>query len=71
MIFGASNAKRPWKPEEDEQLRKMADAGRSILIIAHTLKRTGKAVRSRASILKASIGRNKGAKTMVNKRPLR
>jgi hypothetical protein len=55
MIFGARNAKRPWKPEEDEQLRNMAEAGKSIFIIALKLKRTVSAVRGRASILKASI----------------
>src|SRR6266566_9595274 len=27
MILGARNAKYPWKPEEDQQLREMAGAG--------------------------------------------
>jgi hypothetical protein len=55
MIFGARNANRPWKPDEDEQVRKMAEAGKSIFAIALKLKRTVSAVRDRASILKTSI----------------
>jgi hypothetical protein len=59
MMFGARNAKRPWTPEEDEQLRKMAAAGKNIFVIALKLKRTVSAVRARASILKAPIHGNK------------
>jgi hypothetical protein len=55
MMFGARNAKRPWTPEEDKQLRETAKAGKSIFIIAHTLRRTVQAVRARASLLKAPI----------------
>jgi DNA-binding NarL/FixJ family response regulator len=45
MIPGARNAKRPWEPQEEQQLREMAEAGKSITVIALRLKRTVTAVR--------------------------
>ena len=49
--------KRPWKPEEDGQLREMAEAGKNITMIALRLKRTVTAVRGRLGILKVSLGK--------------
>ena len=60
MILGARNAKYPRKPEEDQQLREMAGAGKSVVVIALKLKRTVTAVRARASILKLPIQGGKG-----------
>jgi hypothetical protein len=47
--------KRPWEPEEEKQLREMAEAGKAITMIALRLKRTVTAVRGRLSILKVSL----------------
>jgi hypothetical protein len=47
--------KRPWEPEEEKQLREMAEAGKTITMIALRLKRTVTAVRGRLSILKVSL----------------
>ncbi len=55
MIPGARNAKRPWEPQEEQQLREMAEAGKSITVIALRLKRTVTAVRGRLSILKVFL----------------
>ena len=49
--------KRPWEPEEDNQLREMVEAGKTITMISLTLKRTVTAVRGRLGILKVSLGR--------------
>jgi hypothetical protein len=51
--------RRPWKLEDDAQLRQMAGAGKSILMIAHQLKRTVMAVRGRASIIGVPIRQGK------------
>src|SRR6266481_1177951 len=56
--------KRPWEPEEDNQLREMVEAGKTITIISLRLKRTVTAVRGRLGILKVSLGR-------VGRRPKR
>jgi hypothetical protein len=56
MIPGRKYARhRPWKPEEEKQLREMAEAGKTITMIALRLKRTVTAVRGRLSILKVSL----------------
>ncbi len=47
--------KRPWEPEEEKQLREMAEAGKTITMIALRLKRTVTADRGRLSILKVSL----------------
>ena len=47
--------KRPWEPEEDNQLREMVEAGKTITIISLRLKRTVTAVRGRLGILKVSL----------------
>jgi len=54
MILSRKYAKRPWEPEEEKQLREMAEAGKTITMIALRLKRTVTAVRGRLSILKVS-----------------
>ena len=53
MILRKKNAR--WEPEEEKQLREMAEAGKPITIIALKLKRTITAVRGRMSILKISL----------------
>ena len=55
MIPRKKSARRPWEPEEEKQLREMAEAGKTITIIALKLKRTVIAVRGRLSILKISL----------------
>jgi len=49
--------KRPWEPEEDNQLREMVEAGKTITIISLRLKRTVTAVRGRLGFLKVSLGK--------------
>ena len=56
--------KRRWEPEEDNQLREMVEAGKTITMISLRLKRTVTAVRGRLGILKVSLGR-------VGRRPKR
>jgi hypothetical protein len=55
MILSKKNARRPWEPGEEKQLREMAEAGKTITLIALRLKRTVTAVRGRLSILKVSL----------------
>jgi hypothetical protein len=55
MIPSKKNARRPWEPEEEKQLREMAEAGKTITMMALKLKRTVIAVRGRLSILKISL----------------
>ena len=55
MIPSKKNARRPWDPEEEKQLREMAEAGKSIIMMALRLKRTITAVRGRLGILKISL----------------
>jgi hypothetical protein len=55
MILPKKNARRPWEPEEEKQLREMAEAGKTITMISLRLKRTVTAVRGRLSILKISL----------------
>ena len=55
MILRKKNARRPWEPEEEKQLREMAEAGKTITIISLKLKRTVTAVRDRLGILKVSL----------------
>ena len=57
MIPRKKNARRPWEPEEEKQLREMVEAGKTITIIALRLKRTVTAVRGRLGILKVSLGK--------------
>jgi hypothetical protein len=49
--------KRPWQPEEDNQLREMVGAGKTITMISLRLKRTVTAVRGRLGILKVPLGK--------------
>ena len=55
MILPMKYGKRPWEPEEDNQLREMVEAGKTITIISLKLKRTITAVRGRLGILKVSL----------------
>jgi DNA-binding NarL/FixJ family response regulator len=52
---GGQNAKRPWEPEEEQQLRQMVEAGKSVTLISLRLKRTEMAVRQRLTVLKISL----------------
>ena len=52
MIRGAQNAQRIWDPEQDRQLREMAEAGKSVTMMALRLKRTEMALRQRLHTLK-------------------
>ena len=52
---GGQNAKRPWEPEEEQQLRQMVEAGKSVTLISFRLKRTEMAVRHRLTVLKISL----------------
>jgi hypothetical protein len=49
--------KRPWRPDEERQLREMVEAGKTITSISLRLKRTITAVRGRLGVLKVSLGR--------------
>jgi hypothetical protein len=72
MIPRKKNARRPWEPEEEKQLRDMVEAGKTITMIALRLKRTVTAVRGRLGILKVSlkVGRPKeNPPPSVNPRP--
>jgi hypothetical protein len=48
-------ARRAWEPEEEQQLRQMAEAGKRVTIMALRLKRTTMAVRQRLHILKIHL----------------
>jgi hypothetical protein len=51
MIKGARNAKRPWGPDEDKQLRELVEAGKSVTLMALRHRRTEEAIRQRLHIL--------------------
>ena len=55
MSLSRKYARRPWDPEDEKQLREMAEAGKTITMIALRLKRTVTAVRGRLGILKVSL----------------
>jgi hypothetical protein len=59
MIRGAQNAQRIWEPEQDRQLREMAEAGKSVTMMALRLKRTEMALRQRLYTLKIHLRDNK------------
>ena len=59
------NLKRPWTPEEDELLRKLAEANASPALMAAKLMRSMMAVRAHASVLKISL--RKVSKSRANK----
>jgi len=48
---------RNWTPEEDNRLRRLVEAGRSIEFVAAELKRSAKAVEGRAYALRISLKR--------------
>ena len=48
-----------WTPEEDDRLRMLVEAGKPIEFIAAELKRSAKAVKGRAYILRISLKRVK------------
>jgi hypothetical protein len=58
----AALARTPWTSEEDNRLRRFLGAGEPIEIVAAELKRSVKAVNSRAYVLRISLKR-------VNLRP--
>ena len=48
-----------WKPADDEQLRTLAGAGESCLMISQLLKRTPSAVRKRAELIKIKLAHSR------------
>jgi hypothetical protein len=67
MIFGAQNARRTWEPQHDQQLREMAEAGKSVTMMALRLKRTEMALRQRLHTLQIHLRDNKRASSRLNK----
>ena len=59
MILGAQNAQRIWDPEQDRQLREMAEAGKSVTMMALRLKRTEMALRQRLHTLQIHLRDNR------------
>jgi hypothetical protein len=55
MTTVLKKANSRWKPEEEEQLRKLIESGVSAHDIAATLERTTSAVKGRANLLGISI----------------
>jgi hypothetical protein len=55
----AALARTFWTPEEDNRLRMLLGAGKPIEIVATELKRSAKAVKGRAYILRISLKRVK------------
>jgi hypothetical protein len=49
----------PWSPAEDEQLRKLALSGLSLLEIAARMERTKSSVRARALKMNIAIARDR------------
>jgi hypothetical protein len=58
-----NNKRRAWEPDEEQQLREMAEAGKSPTMIALRLKRTVSAVRGRLSILGIPVRSERVRKT--------
>jgi len=69
MIRGAQNARRIWEPEEDKQLREMAQAGKSVTMMALRLKRTEMALRQRLHTLRIHLRDNKKEPTRISRQP--
>ena len=55
----AALARTPWTPEEDNRLRMLLGAGKPIELAAAELKRSAKAGRARAYVLRISLKRVK------------
>jgi len=51
----AGNANRPWTAKEDDQLRAMLAAGKSVAAISVRQKRTTTAIKARAQSLGISV----------------
>jgi len=67
MNRGAQNARRIWEPEQDKQLREMAEAGKSVTMMARRLKRTELALRQRVHTLKIHLRDNKKGLARTNR----
>ena len=67
MILSAQNARRIWEPEEDKRLREMAEAGKSVTMMALRLKRTEMALRQRLHTLKIHLRDNKKEPIRMNR----
>jgi hypothetical protein len=58
-LAGAALAQSPWTPEEDNRLRMLVEAGKPIEFVAAELKRSARAVKARAYVLRISLKRVK------------
>jgi hypothetical protein len=70
MIRGAQNTRRVWQPEQDKQLREMAEAGKSVTMMALRLKRTELALRQRLHTLRIHLRDNKKEPARMNRQPI-
>jgi DNA invertase Pin-like site-specific DNA recombinase len=59
MIQKAKNLRRHWTPEEDQQLRELIEAGKSLTLIVARLDRTKMAVQHRLQVLKIHLREDK------------
>jgi len=46
-MFGPPKSRRRWTPDDDDQLRQLAESGKDVRLIAAHLKRTKHAIKSR------------------------
>jgi hypothetical protein len=60
------NLHNPWTPDADQQLREMVLRGKSVHAISARLKRTLRAVRSRAHLLGLSVAIQKAVRDQRN-----
>jgi hypothetical protein len=62
---------RFWTPEDDRRLLELSAAGRSTVLISAALKRSGKAVIARLSILRARAKspKQEEAQPIIDQRP--
>jgi hypothetical protein len=62
-MFGPSKSRRPWTPDDDDQLRQLAQSGKDIRMIAAHLKRTKHAIKSRLTAVGISLLEARAMKT--------
>ena len=62
-MFGPSKSRRPWTPDDDDQLRQLAESGKDVLLIAAHLKRTKHAIKSRMTAVGILLSEARAMKT--------